>query len=238
MSMRRTVKCLLGPLFRRLGSRRLGLWMELVFWRRWLSREGGEMSELFRRELDPSAPIDAALHRYLEGPSDQPARILDVGAGPMTILGKTHPTRRLEIVATDVLAAQYARYLRRYGITPPVPTIPADAERLSEALPAGTFDLVHANNCLDHTAEPGRALAEMVGMARPGGWVYLRHRRDEAEREHYSGLHQWNVCERDGELVIWRPGEEISARDGIGQGHSIACWSDGEHVIAEIRRRA
>ncbi len=45
----------------------------------------------------------------------------------------------------------------------------ADARRTG--LPSGSFDLVHARTLLITVPEPAAVVAEMVRLARPGGWV-------------------------------------------------------------------
>jgi SAM-dependent methyltransferase len=45
----------------------------------------------------------------------------------------------------------------------------ADARRTG--LPSGSFDLVHARTLLVNVPEPAQVVAEMVRLARPGGWV-------------------------------------------------------------------
>jgi ubiquinone/menaquinone biosynthesis C-methylase UbiE len=40
-------------------------------------------------------------------------------------------------------------------------------------LPDGSFDLVVSSECIEHTADPRRALAEMVRVTRPGGSVVV-----------------------------------------------------------------
>jgi ubiquinone/menaquinone biosynthesis C-methylase UbiE len=50
-----------------------------------------------------------------------------------------------------------------------VQIVAADARRTS--LPPGSFDLVHARALLVNVPEPAEVLAEMVRLAKPGGWV-------------------------------------------------------------------
>jgi ubiquinone/menaquinone biosynthesis C-methylase UbiE len=50
-----------------------------------------------------------------------------------------------------------------------VDVVAADARRTG--LPSSTFDLVHARILLVNVPEPAEFLAEMVRLARPGGWV-------------------------------------------------------------------
>jgi hypothetical protein len=43
----------------------------------------------------------------------------------------------------------------------------------------------------------------MTLAVKPRGQVLLHHVVDEAEREGYYGLHQWNFCRRNDDFVIW-----------------------------------
>ena len=47
--------------------------------------------------------------------------------------------------------------------------VTADARRTG--LPPGSFDLVHARTLLTNVPYPLQVVAEMVRLARPGGWV-------------------------------------------------------------------
>ena len=50
-----------------------------------------------------------------------------------------------------------------------VEVVAADARRTG--LPTASFDLVHSRTLLVTVPEPARVVAEMVRLARPGGWV-------------------------------------------------------------------
>jgi hypothetical protein len=43
----------------------------------------------------------------------------------------------------------------------------------------------------------------MLYVAKLGGRLYLEHSVDEAEFEEYSGFHQRNFNEDDGDLIVW-----------------------------------
>ena len=45
------------------------------------------------------------------------------------------------------------------------------ADARNSGLPAGSFDLVHARTLLINVPEPGEVVAEMVRLAKPGGYV-------------------------------------------------------------------
>src|ERR1700694_2342113 len=94
---------LVRPIWR---VRRLALLSELLFWDRWLARRFSDPSAARLRD---DALVPESLLRFIEpGPAD-PVKILEVGAGPFASIGAGHPTRRVEVIATDVLADQYNR---------------------------------------------------------------------------------------------------------------------------------
>ena len=65
-----------------------GLDGELDHWRRYLTTQGDEWPDEYRTRLDPQAPLADELTALIDVPDGAPVRILDVGAGPLTILGK------------------------------------------------------------------------------------------------------------------------------------------------------
>jgi len=128
--------------------------------------------------------------------------LLDVGAGPFTFLGKKHGQFRFKIVAVDPLADAYDRIMAKYSITPLVRTERLEAERLTTRFKENTFDLAFARNCLDHSYNPEKAILQMIKVVKPGRYVLLKHVPNEAERERYYGLHQWNFCEKSGDFIV------------------------------------
>jgi hypothetical protein len=90
---------------RRLVWREKGVEHELDFWTRWFESEGLHWPDDYRRRLDPEAPLEEELvaDRLDALPGDTVA-ILDVGAGPLTFLGKRHPRKALELTPIDALA--------------------------------------------------------------------------------------------------------------------------------------
>jgi SAM-dependent methyltransferase len=196
----------------------IGLPDELSFWDSYLASRGGPWPEDYQARLDPRTPLRSDLHQYLDEVPGDTVRILDVGAGPLTILGKTHPTKRLEIIATDPLAPHYDRCLSKYRIVPPVRTIAAVAEELTKRFPHNAFDLATAFNCLDHSYDPVRAIHEMIAVIKPSRYAWLAHNQDEAERQKWAGLHQWNFTVVDGDFVIRNRATSINVtRELIGQ---------------------
>ena len=98
---------------------------------------------------------------------------MDLGCGPSGILdllsAAVSPGGRVVGLDADprhtVMAGQHARQL---GLTN-VDVMTADARHTG--LPPDSYDLVHARTVLVTIPEPQDVLAEMVRLARPGGWV-------------------------------------------------------------------
>ncbi|WP_232628998.1 class I SAM-dependent methyltransferase [Methylobacterium sp. Leaf118] len=173
------------------------------------------------------------------------ARVLDVGAGPATVLGRTHPKRNIDLVACDPLAPVYNTLLDRHGVTPPIRTVQAFAEDLSSVFDAESFDIVYCQNALDHSFEPLRGIEEMLIVLRTRGVIVMAHYTDEAEHERYVGLHQWNFNARDGRFIIWNRVQEIDVNEALkdvarvtvtveGRGHAVTIeklrdWPNSLH---------
>ena len=177
---------------------------EVEFWREFLMRKGEpNYANGFRFRTDPDSPLQPLVTETLDMPPGSTVRILDVGAGPLTWLGKVWEGHSVEITATDALSEHYNSLLAEVGLIPLVRTIKADAERLTEVVSAGYFDLAHSRNALDHCYDPLEAIRQMAQAVKPGGKVLLQHVPNEGETQDYHGLHQWNFCAREGQFLIW-----------------------------------
>ena len=124
----------------------------------------------------------------------------------------------MTVTAVDPLADDYRRLLLEYGLEPPVRTERLEGERLVERFGSGRFDIAYARNALDHAVDPITIVGNMLEVVRDGGYVVLRHVRNEAVRQRYRQLHQWNFDARAGELVLWRPDEVISLAERLRLG--------------------
>ncbi|MBP8275033.1 MAG: class I SAM-dependent methyltransferase [Acidobacteria bacterium] len=180
-----------------------GLASEIQFWDKWFSTKGGKWPADYAMRLDPQAPLQEHWARYLDHLTATELSVLDVGAGPLTKLGKIYKGRRLRMLATDALADVYDVLLERHGVVPPVRTTWCEAELLSHRFQPQTFDLVTAINCLDHSHDPRAAILQAFGLVKVGCYLRLRHAPNEAEHEQYVGLHQWNFVNEDGRFVLW-----------------------------------
>jgi len=154
-----------------------------------LGADEQEAARLWRQsgELRPEA--EALLARIGLRPGDA---ALDVGCGPRGILdllaAAVSPGGRVVGLDADPGHVAAAAGYTRSG-PGNVEVIRGDARHTG--LPSGSFDLVHARTLLVTIPEPAEVLAEMVRLARPGGWVASQ----EPDVEHslcYPPLPAWD----------------------------------------------
>jgi len=210
---------------------------ELKFWAAWLSSGGLGWPDDYRQRQDPQTPLAPHLSRLALSFKGPRIRVLDVGAGPLTRLGKVVPGRVLELTAVDAMALDYDRLLARAGVTPLVRSRPLESERLTERLPRDHFDLSYAVNTLDHSIDPILCIDGMIAVTRPGGLIVLEHASDEAERERYEGFHQWNLRREGDDLIVWRVGSRRSVRAATAHRASVVeLGEDPETAYAVLRK--
>jgi SAM-dependent methyltransferase len=211
---------------------------ELRFWDKYLSTRGHLWPQEFAARIDPDAPLIEKEIVTRIRPGTSVVRILDVGAGPLTILGKRLPGVTLEITAVDPLANDYNKLLQLHEIVPPVRTEWCEGEGLAERFARDTFDFAYARNALDHAHDPAAVIQQMVTITKPGGWVILRHRPNEAESAKYEGLHQWNFELRKGKW-FWIRGKAKSydMPNLLKWTAEVHCHMDGQWLICAIRKR-
>lgn len=214
---------------------------EVGFWRRWMLSEGLSWREDFAMRFDPAAPVAPYLAGVIDRLPQEHVDLLDVGAGPLTIVGKVHPSKSISIAATDVLAREYNRLLDRFSLSPLVRTQFAETEKLRAELGARQFDIVHAINTLDHSADPIAGIEEMLALTRPGGFVVLLHEENEGKNELYHALHKWDFTCVDDHFMIAGPGPDGPRRDvtALLDGRAtVECRFEGEEILVVIAKPA
>jgi SAM-dependent methyltransferase len=182
-----------------------GLGDEIDFWRTWFAEEGMEWGDDYHRRLSPDSVVEDHVMRHVDVVEGERVSILDVGAGPLTCIGKTHPHHPLDVQAVDALADAYRTLMDEMSVEPPVRTQQCETERVGELFAADSLDVTHARNTLDHSFDPLLAIRSMAEVTRPGGVLVLLHYPNEAAAEDYQGLHQWNLSIDRGSFVISRP---------------------------------
>ena len=135
-----------------------------------LGSSPGESARL-QRQAEELAADSAALLDRVGLRTGQVA--IDLGCGPRGIVDllarRVAPAGRVVGLDADPAhAAMAAGFAARQGLSG-VEIITADAR--STGLPMGSFDLVHARTLLVNLPDPASVVAEMMRLAKPGGWI-------------------------------------------------------------------
>jgi SAM-dependent methyltransferase len=218
---------------------KLALPSEAGFWEEYLATRGKSCraEEEFQFRVSPDSEFQPWLRQWMNCPEGSEIRVLDVGAGPLTWVGKTWSGRRVRIDAIDPLADAYDQLLQQQGITPPVRTIKGDGEEIVNQFGRQIFDMAFARNCLDHSYNAIQAVTAMIEVAKPGGVIFLWHNQDEAEHLSYQGLHQWNFRLENGDLVVWRGEKKLNVNRAFSkQLKVLRCELDGDMIQAVYRK--
>jgi hypothetical protein len=132
-------------------------------------------------------------------------KLLDVGAGPISVAGAIDPSAKLTIsrICADPLGDYYTELLRNRGLSAPK-YISRDAEELHLALPKGSVDYVFSRNALDHAWDAPYAIRAIFDhVLRPGGLMRLRHYECEAVFANYAGFHRWNFLTSGRQVLLF-----------------------------------
>ena len=147
------------------------------------------------REKDMFAP-------YLRPacPPGTQARILDVGAGPLTWFPRKWFTRDYKVVPIDPLADEFDAMLAANKITPPVKTIKGEAEKLTVQFEPESFHLVFCRNAFEQFYDPITALRQMLTVVKDNCWVILIQEDYRSEDQQKRG--PWTIEEQDADLYL------------------------------------
>ena len=193
-----------------------GIKSEVRFWDGFFCAE--DRAEDLKNRLDPEFPLQEKFWDLL--PAHAEVQILDVGAGPLTRIGKKCEGKYVVITAIDPLADEYETLIDKYHIHPLIRTQKGEAEKLTEIFPPNNFDLVIAQNSIDHSYAPEIAIQQMIGVVKQGGYIYLEHFFNVAEEMQYTGMHQWNfTLSSEGDFVISSKKQQVN----ISKKYSSLC---------------
>jgi len=157
--------------------------------------------------------------------------ILDVGSGPVSVLKS--PSHK--IVKCDPLGNIYNKLLEFYGFNTDT-ILPYFSENVNEKISEG-FDIVHARNSLDHSANPVQAILSMIKTAKSGGLVYLYHHENVAILNKYQGFHQYNfTLDESNKLLISNKAGDCSTEEifSLGEFQNSYVYEHNEKYIETI----
>ena len=123
---------------------------EIRFWNDWLLSRGLEWKDDYDYRMNPLSEVNGFFKSVLETKNvNKDYSILDVGAGPITILGKYYNGIKLNITAVDALAVHYDK-LNWLDNRPEIITQYCETEELDNIFANDMFDMVYAKNTIDH----------------------------------------------------------------------------------------
>ncbi len=205
----------------------LSVGSEIVFWDDYYKTKGEKWGDKYNLKFDPFLEIQPSISRYF--PTKKRLRILDVGAGPMTFLGKVFNGERVDIIATDPLAEHYDAILDKYDIRPLVRTMKCQGEELDRLFEESSFDIVLAKNSIDHSYDPVKIILNMIKLTSHA--VILIHAENEADNESWYGLHQWNFSCKDGDFIISGKGSSQNFTKNYQHLGKITCYLNPEDQL-------
>ncbi|MDZ7711052.1 MAG: class I SAM-dependent methyltransferase [Roseovarius sp.] len=220
---------------------------EVGFWRKWIRSGGMRWKEGFERKTDPNAPLAPLIAQLLPDltlTTGQTLEILDIGSGPLSWVGTSHPDFTVNVTAVDPLADEYNAELDNKGVTGVGRPIKGYFETALWQLGAARFDVVWCANSLDHSIDPVIGLYNIINLCRPGGGVILMFHPDEAEREAYVGLHQWNLNIDNERLMLTRKGRTFDLMSMIAGQQDVklrkmgGVGKDKPRVVVSFRKDA
>jgi hypothetical protein len=198
-----------------------GIPSEVKFWSEWLRTKGLQWPDEYARRLAPSPKF--TLVEFISSDTEREIKVLDVGSGPISPIGIESPEHKISLMACDPLAWQYSRLFDNYDIEPYVRPIFAYAESLTDVFDSESFDIVHMSNALDHSFSPYDCILNMLEVVRVGGKIILRHTENEAIHENYQGFHQWNITEKEGDLILFNNEKKINASLLLREFSEVSC---------------
>jgi 2-polyprenyl-3-methyl-5-hydroxy-6-metoxy-1,4-benzoquinol methylase len=205
---------------------------EINFWRNWVRSGGGRWPEDFERRTDPTTPLNEAIQAQLDDMAfdrTKVAEVLDIGSGPLSLLGYSSPDKVVNLTLVDPLAKAYNAILDEAGIS----GVPRPQEGYFETtlgqLGKDRFHVVWCRNALDHSIDPLLGLYNLIAMCTPGGRLILSFHPNEADTGNYQGLHQWNLNKQNDKILLAQKGLELDLSQLLSQQEILSVSQKGNY---------
>lgn len=189
---------------------------EIAYWEKELSLQGYYPQAIINRAtptlMYKEYPALFEKYRLLV---KEPATVLDVGSGPLSMLAYGHYKGFYKLQCVDPLGNIYKELLKKYEFDPSYEIITCPGEKLSMKLPKNFYNIVWMHNALDHSQDPMQVFQQMVEVLAPNGYLCIAGWANEGEAEGYQGLHQNNLYLNSGRLWISSKAGEAKQMDNI-----------------------
>lgn len=163
--------------------------------------------------------------------------VLDVGCGISSNYGHFIDGKPFTLIGIDPLAAFYNRLNQNAyerGLTngkAPATIRFGMFEMLSSSVEKDSCDVVLIDNAIDHCIDPLCAIIECLDVLKVGGVLSTFHHLNEAYRNYYHDMHQWNICmDNKGHFILWNKESFIDVNDELGD------YADISVQLVDIRR--
>lgn len=182
---------------------------EVDFWRNDVAKPG---AKYYKHYLDRVKEKEFVCGRLMKRPRPNDV-VLDVGCGICSQYGNKVDNGQINLVGIDPLAFYYNKINNNAGFNPKVSF--GMFELLSQQLQINYADLILIDNALDHSIDPIASIIEAYKVLRTGGVLSIAHHIDEGYKAFYSGLHQWNIGHKEGDLIIWNNNNYVNVSQMI-----------------------
>jgi len=186
-----------------------GIKDELSFWRKVLMqyKTDPKSRPFLTAKLNPKTELQLDILRRI-GLMDKEGgdvKVLDIGCGPASTIGKITRGFKVHITGLDPLTEQYHDLLAEFGHRCPHETITGVGEKVADYFPPATFDYIHVENSLDHCYDPSSVIRGLQKVAKPGAIIFIKVFVNEGEHNEYAGFHAWNFDLYNNKVIFWRP---------------------------------
>lgn len=211
-----------------------GIPYEVAFWRSYYGNKK-RRSDLFRWSFydKPCVLDNFDIDKYIAALGTANPTILDVGCALSYMFGNIINGQHIDVCYVDPLAPFYNRILNRYKIDRPEIKF-GMIESLSGSFAPDTVDFIHVRNALDHCSDPFGGIIQSLVTLKKGGILYLNHFKNEAENEAYRGFHQFNITEKDGDLILWNKDTNINVTESCSEFAEVVTSKSNEGRIVSV----
>lgn len=188
---------------------------EKLFWRCWIPKIWEQISLKENWEIIFPKELLEYINEFKRIKKERLV-LLEVGSGPVSTLALAVEKNLCEIIAIDLFAEHYNRFMMRKRYNYPIKPLKGKGEKLQDLFKENYFDMVYSSNALDHVSSPQKTFLGMYGIVKEGGIIFIEGYVNEGSREHWNGLHQFDLYPHEGHLLCRnKRGKIINLTDGL-----------------------